>query len=84
MAIDALSLARRREGAFFWQVFTDAENPRRRVEAFMLESWLAHLRQLERVTVENRQVQEQVRALHRDGGPPRVTHLVAGQPQVGT
>ncbi len=84
VAIDALSHARRREGAFFWQVFTDAENPRRRVEAFMLESWLAHLRQHERVTVEDRQVQEQVRALHRGGGPPRVTHLVAGQPQVGT
>jgi hypothetical protein len=84
VAIDALSHARRREGAFFWQVFTDAENPRRRVEAFMLESWLAHLRQHERVTVEDRHVQEQVRALHRGGGPPRVTHLVAGQPQVGT
>jgi hypothetical protein len=50
----------------------------------MLESWLAHLRQHERVTVEDRHVQEQVRALHRGGGPPRVTHLVAGQPQVGT
>lgn len=81
-AIDALSHARRREGAFFWQIFTDAENPRRRVEAFMLESWLAHLRQHERVTVEDRHLQEQVRALHRGGGPPRVTHLVAGQPQV--
>ena len=84
VAIDALSHARRREGAFFWQVFTDAENPRRRVEAFMLESWLAHLRQHERVTVEDRHVQEQVRALHRGGSPPRVTHLVAGQPQVAT
>ena len=82
VAIDALSHARRREGAFFWQIFTDAENPRRRVEAFMLESWLAHLRQHERVTVEDRHVQEQVRALHRGGSPPRVTHLVAGQPQV--
>jgi MFS family permease len=83
-AIDALSHARRRDGAFFWQVFTDAENPRRRIEAFMLESWVEHLRQHERVTVEDRRVQEQVRTLHRGGGPPRVTHLVAGRRQVGT
>jgi predicted MFS family arabinose efflux permease len=82
-AIDALSHARRRDGAFFWQVFTDAENPRRRIEAFMLESWLDHLRQHERVTVEDRQVQERVRAFHRGSGPPRVTHLIAGQ-QVST
>ncbi len=78
-AIAALSHARRRDGAFFWQVFADAENPRRRIEAFMLESWLDHLRQHERVTVEDSQVQEQVRAFHRGSDLPRVTHLIAGQ-----
>ena len=51
-------------------VFTDAENPRRRVEAFMLESWLDHLRQHERVTVEDRRLQERVRALHRGAARP--------------
>ena len=82
-AIQALGHARRRDGAFFWQVFTDAGNPRRRVEAFMLESWLDHLRQHEHVTVEDRRLQERVHALHRGGAPPRVTHLLAGQGRSG-
>ncbi len=47
----------------------------------MLEDWLAHLRQHERVTVEDRRVQERVHAPHRGGEPPRVTHLVAGRRQ---
>ncbi len=47
-AIALLVDERRRDGAFFWQVFADAENPRRWVETFMLESWLDHLRQHER------------------------------------
>jgi hypothetical protein len=82
-AVEALGHVRRRDGAFFWQVFTDAGNPRRRVEAFMLESWLDHLRQHEHVTVEDRRLQERVHALHRGDGPPRVSHLLAGQGRPG-
>jgi hypothetical protein len=81
--IQALGHTRRRDGAYFWQVFTDAGNPRRRVEAFMLESWLDHLRQHEHVTVEDRRLQERVQALHRGGTPPRVTHLLADQGRSG-
>ena len=76
-AITALSHERRRDGAFFWQVFADAENPRRRVETFMLETWLDHLRQHERVTEADRELQQQVLAFHRGKAPPRVTHLIA-------
>jgi MFS family permease len=76
-AITALSHERRRDGAFFWQLFTDAENPRRRVETFMLESWLDHLRQHERVTEVDRAAQEQVNTFHRGAVPPKVTHLIA-------
>ena len=57
-------------------MFVDAENPRRRVETFMLESWLDHLRQHERVTEADRQVQAQVHAFHRGAAPPKVTHLM--------
>ncbi len=72
-AITLLAAERRRDGAFFWQVYADAENPRRRIEAFMLESWLDHLRQHERVTEADRRIQEQVNAYHRgpaDRGSP--------------
>ena len=43
----------------------------------MLESWLDHLRQHERVTEADRQVQAQVNAFHRGAAPPKVTHLIA-------
>ena len=77
IAIALLGHERRRDGAFFWHLFTDAENPRRWVETFMLETWLDHLRQHERVTEADRQVQQQVHAFHRGGAPPKVTHLIA-------
>lgn len=59
------------------QLFADAENPRRRIEAFMLDSWLDHLRQHERVTEADRLLQQQVHAYHRGGAAPKITHLVA-------
>jgi quinol monooxygenase YgiN len=76
-AIALLAEERRRDGAFFWQVFADAEDPRRHVEAFMLESWLDHLRQHERVNAADREIQARVNAFHRGEAPPRVTHLIA-------
>lgn len=76
-AISALAAARRRGGAFFWQLFTDAADPRRRVEVFMLTSWLEHLRQHERVTVEDRLIQERVGTFHRGPREPVVSHLLA-------
>jgi len=61
-----------------WELFNDIEDPGRMVECFMVESWLEHLRQHERVTVADRGVLEQARAFHLGGGLPKVTHLVAG------
>jgi MFS family permease len=69
---------RRRDGAFMWELFNDIEDPARFVECFMVESWLEHLRQHERVTVADRDVSEKARAFHIGGEPPKVTHLVAG------
>ncbi len=69
---------RRRDGAFMWELFNDIEDPGRFVECFMVESWLEHLRQHERVTVADRDVSEKARAFHLGSEPPKVTHLVAG------
>jgi MFS family permease len=69
---------RRRDGAFMWELFSDADHPDRMVECFMVESWLEHLRQHERVTVADHNVIKQMRAYHLGGEPPRVTHLIAG------
>jgi MFS family permease len=69
---------RRRDGAFMWELFSDIEHPDRMVECFMVESWLEHLRQHERVTVADRDVIEKTRAFHHGSELPKVTHLVAG------
>lgn len=76
--IAALGRSRRRDGALFWGMFTDAEDPARRIELFLVESWLEHLRQHERVTGEERGLQERLRALHRGEKRPKVTHAVTG------
>jgi predicted MFS family arabinose efflux permease len=71
--------ARRRNGAYGWGVYRDAEQPGRYVEVFFEESWLGHLRHHERVTVADRDVQARVLALHRGAEPPLVEHLVAAE-----
>ena len=44
------------------------------VETFLVESWLEHLRQHERVTQADRQLEEQLQAMLRS--EPEVTHLI--------
>ena len=70
---------RRRDGAFMWELFDDIEEPARKVECFMVESWIEHLRQHERVTVADRDIIEKTRVFHLGSAPPKVTHLVAGK-----
>jgi MFS family permease len=69
---------RRRDGAFMWELFNDVEQPDRIVECFMVESWLEHLRQHERVTVADHDVIDKARSFHLGSEPPKVIHLVAG------
>lgn len=79
-AMQQMRLLRRRDGAFMWELFDDVERPSRKVECFMVESWIAHLRQHERVTVADSDVIHKTRRFHLDKAPPRVTHLVAAKP----
>src|SRR5260370_11795864 len=46
------------------------------VETFMLDSWIEHLRQHERVTNADRELQDRVNRYQVDGAP-KVTHLIA-------
>ncbi len=55
---------RRRDGAFMWELFKDIDDPDRIVECFMVESWIEHLRQHERVTIADSEVIEKTRAFH--------------------
>jgi len=67
---------RRRDGAISWGLLTDLAQPNRYTETFVVESWLEHLRQHERVTVTDRAVLEKARSFHCDTEPPKVTHYV--------
>ncbi len=77
-ALDRLAHERRRDGAYAWGVFEDAAQEGRFLETFLIESWLEHLRQHERVTNADRIVQDAVHRFHIKG-KPKVTHFVAAE-----
>jgi MFS family permease len=78
-AIGGLEPIRHRDGAVSWAVYEDPAHKGRYVETFVVESWLEHLRQHERITVGDRAVQEGIRRFHIAGTPPVVTHLIAAK-----
>jgi MFS family permease len=71
---------RRRGGARRWGIFADAADPSVFVESFLVESWLDHLRQHERMTVTDRDISARARAFHVGAAEPVVRHLVASLP----
>ena len=77
-AINTLARERRRDGAYAWRIFEDATEGGRMVETFLVESWLEHLRQHERVTNADRVLQELVNRFDIQS-KPKVTHLIASR-----
>ena len=80
-----IARARRRNGAYDWGVFEDAADAERYVEMYLVDSWLEHLRQHERVTNADRALEDVVLRLQMSGSP-KVTHFIAaratGKPNV--
>ena len=72
-----LQRLRRRDGAFFWEMFRRATADDHFVEMFMVDSWLEHLRQHQRVTVADKQLQDRIQALHAGPGSPGIHHFIA-------
>jgi hypothetical protein len=68
---------RRRNGAYFWQLFHDSENPTHFVETFMDESWMEHLRQHERASVADREIQRRAKQYLVAGTSTRSSHYLA-------
>jgi hypothetical protein len=81
-AILQLAQERRRNGAFEWGLFEDAALEGRFLETFMLDSWIEHLRQHERVTQADRARQEAVNRFQIEGSP-KVTHMIASERGAG-
>jgi hypothetical protein len=61
----ALGTIRRRDGAVVWGVVEDVATPGIHLEYFVTPSWLEHLRQHERITADDRAIQEVLRAASR-------------------
>jgi MFS family permease len=60
-AMEKLALVRRRDGASWWGVFCDLEQTDVYLETFLVASWAEHLRQHERFTRGDRDVEAQIR-----------------------
>src|SRR5262249_45380531 len=68
---------RLRDGAFEWSLFADYAEPTRFTEVFLVKSWLEHLRQHERTTVDDRDLVNEAKRFHIGAEPPVVRHLIA-------
>jgi quinol monooxygenase YgiN len=68
---------RRRNGAFFWELFHDSAHPTRFLETFMDESWVEHLRQHERVSVADRETQRRANQFLVKGESTKSVHWLA-------
>jgi MFS family permease len=76
-AMQAVREMRRRNGAYFWELFHDSADPARYIECFMDESWLEHLRQHERVSVADREIQQHAKQFMVEGESTKSQHWLA-------
>ena len=76
-AIDDLGEQRRRDGAFAWGMFEDMAEFGRFEEAYLIESWLELMHFRERVTKEDRVIEDEIREMLT--GPPHIEFLVSAE-----
>jgi MFS family permease len=72
-----LRLLRLRNGAQQWQLFRDLEREGVWREVFLVESWMQYLRMIDRMTLADKMVLDEVRALHAGDKPPVVSRNVS-------
>jgi len=65
---------RRRDGAYRWGIFRDIAVADRYLEIFLVHSWAEHLRQHERQTQGDREVEQRLSSYV--GAEPKVRHLI--------
>jgi len=79
-AEDFRQAMRERDGAFGWFLAREPSDAQRHVEAFMAESWLDYLRQLERMTQDDHTTEDRPRSFHQGSVPPVITPLIGEHP----
>lgn len=75
-AAHELGRVRRRDGAVRWSLFVDPFDASRYMETYVVESWLARQRQLERFTIADHAIRNRVFSLHVDSAPPVVSRMI--------
>jgi MFS family permease len=73
-AMSAVREMRRRNGAYFWELFHESSDPGLYLECFMDESWLEHLRQHERGSVADREILNRAKVFMAEGETTKSTH----------
>ena len=77
LALRLVGRARRRTGATDWSVYRDADRDHRYIETFVLLSWDEHVRQHQRRTVTDFELQEDLRQYLSPGTQPTAKHFIA-------
>ena len=76
-ALRLVGRVRRRTGATDWSVYRDADKPHRFIETFVLPTWDEHMRQHQRRTVTDLELQQELRQYLQAGTEPTAKHYVA-------
>jgi Transmembrane secretion effector len=72
-----LRAPRRRDGATFWRIYRDLDDPSRYVERFIVTSWADYLHQRARATLADQDLEERLLAHLRPGERPSLQHYIA-------
>ena len=72
-----LKAPRQRDGASFWRLYRDLGERDRYVERFIVQSWAEYLRQRDRQTLADRQLEESVRGFLAEGSEVETRHYLA-------
>jgi hypothetical protein len=69
-AMDEIRLVRGRTGALFWQLYEDVAHPEGWLEVWSVENWTDHLREVTRLSAEDRAALARVAVFQRDAAVP--------------
>jgi len=80
-AMAELARNRRRDGAVQWWLFQDTADPSLFVETWIEATWVEHLRNHERVSVAQQELEERIRGLTQRGSTISTRHFIAPEPR---
>ncbi len=76
-AMGGLKAIRLRDGAIRWNLFRNLPGQGTYIESFITESWAEHMRQHDRFTVSDREIEKKAFSFHIGSRPPKVMHFIA-------